>query len=204
MSTQRKRSKWRCLAAPALCALGLALVVGLGERQARARADCAGIAIEPAAQRVLPGRVVTVAVVISSPQQLLQGVDAYLDFDPLYLQVVDALGNPATTVEPGTTLPVILQNRANNALGQIGYSAGIALGTPAITGTFTLATLHLKCIRPIRPEGTTVAFAFDREHNRYTEVAYRGMPVLGVHTDGALYPYPTLILPVIWKHHYLR
>ncbi len=197
---------------PAVCGrhwwlAGLALIVGLLPAAGAAEAWCAlsetigaHIALEPRQSWALPGQTVTIRVVVEAEEQPLQGVDAYLNFDPTCLAVVDAQGAAATAVEPGQTLPVILQNRADNLLGRINYSAGITLGTLPITGTFTLATVHLKCLTPIPSAGTPIAFAFDVPHHRLTEIGYNGSPVLRSHADGAVYPRAQgLWLPVVLK-----
>lgn len=188
------------LIALALAGLGLGAVVALSAGPARAHAGGANIAVDPGARRVSPGGVITFAVVVRAPAQPLQGVDAYLDFAPTYLQVVDAQGNPAAALEPGSTLPVILQNRADNALGQIGYSAGVALGGQAITGTFTLATLRFRCLAPIPIQGTPIVFAFDAGAHRITEIGYLGASVLESYRNGVAFPaQPRLVLPLLLK-----
>ena len=178
------------LIALALAGLGLGAVVALSAGPARAHAGGANIAVDPGARRVSPGGVITFAVVVRAPAQPLQGVDAYLDFAPTYLQVVDAQGNPAAALEPGSTLPVILQNRAN-----------IALGGQAITGTFTLATLRFRCLAPIPIQGTPIVFAFDAGAHRITEIGYLGASVLESYRNGVAFPaQPRLVLPLLLKY----
>lgn len=203
MVTHARHIHRRLCAVLVLCAVALALlaVVAVAAQAPMSRVVGAHIAIEPAAQRVGLGQVFTASIVIVSPQQPLQGVDAYLDFDPLRLAVVDAQGHLTSTLQPGEALPVILQNRVDGALGHINYSAGITLGTGPITGTLTVATIHFRRIGALPPQGTPLTFAFDQPSHRVTEVAYRGQRVLASHADGIVYPHFWLTLPIIWKHH---
>ncbi len=205
MPSKRSFPPWRGLLS---LALGLALAVaalggeparGTVRTRAQRQAQAVHIAVLPARSVTWPGRTLALSVVIVAPQQPLQGVDAYLDFDPVYLQVVDAAGRPASAVEPGSGLPVVLQNRADNAAGQIAYSAGIALGSQAITGTLTVATIYFRCLRRVPEGGTAIAFSFDSEQHRVTEIAYRGLSVLGSHADGVVYGVRPIILPIVCK-----
>ena len=75
------------------------------------------------------------------------GVDrgqAFLDFDPAILRVVDENGAPATQITPGTALANVLVNGADNATGRIGF---VAQGSVQ-TGRFTLAVIHFQAISP--------------------------------------------------------
>lgn len=198
MKSITRHRRWRLLLA-ALSPGAILLFLVLGGA-ANAAGGGVQIAIAPSRCLVAQGEVFTTTVAIAAPEQPLQGVDVYLDYDPAYLEVVDADGEPATALEPGKTLPVILQNRVDNAAGQIAYSAGITLGTEAITGTFAVAVIHFRCLAPIPAGGTPIAFAFDTARHRVTQVAYRGLPVLGAHQDGQVHSRQTwLVLPLILK-----
>ncbi|MEO0074431.1 MAG: SMP-30/gluconolactonase/LRE family protein, partial [candidate division WOR-3 bacterium] len=66
----------------------------------------------------------TLTLKVELPSSTADTVDAYIDFDPTYLEVVDALGNPATTIELNTAIfGSATVNSVNNALGQINFSA---------------------------------------------------------------------------------
>jgi len=153
------------------------------------------ISLMPASATVAPGAIVTVAITVAAGAQPVNGVDAFLNFDPAYLSVVDAVGHPVsqTALLPGAALSTIMVNRADNLTGSIDYSAGL-LGS-AVTGDFTLATIRFQAKSATPPEGTPVTF--NLVFPRTTDVVYGGDSVLGGRQDGAIMVRRRHYLPVI-------
>jgi len=148
------------------------------------------IAIEPVYRLVEAGSILTVDLVIRSGEQPVDGAQAFLDFDPAYLMVVDAAGDPTDSVAPGTALDQILQNVVDNSAGRISYAAGRLFG-PSPSGEFVLATIRLKA--KAATEGTWLLF--HRGAPRDTQVVYDTAPILSRITDGLI-----VIVPQPWPY----
>jgi len=137
----------------------------------------------------------TVDVVIHAGTQPVDTVEAYITFPAGVLQVVDAGGNPATTVEGGTAFDLELANSADNGAGTIHYAATM-LGS-SLTGDITVATIRFKAISPT--SGRWLRFSVWPPEK--TDVTYRGQSVLtgwpaaSVTVEG----YAKLYFPVILK-----
>jgi hypothetical protein len=118
----------------------------------------------------------TLDIMVQAGTQPVNNGELYLTFDPAVLQVVNSdCTQPATSIAADqTTFNNLLLNEANNTTGTIRYDAG-RLGTPA-TGTFRVATIHLKALG--ESQGTQVAFA------SLTDIFSSGRSVLG-RTTGA-------------------
>ena len=102
-----------------------------------------------------------------------QGVDrgqAFLDFDPAILRVVDANGAPATQIIPGAALANVLVNGVDNATGRIGF---VAQGDAQI-GRFTVATARFQAISPT----LTSRLAFNVIAPRRSDLLLGGASVL--------------------------
>jgi hypothetical protein len=97
--------------------------------------------------------------------QDVDGISAYLDFDPTYLEV--------KSVTPGAALPTVLENNYNNTAGTINYSAG-KLGKPYPSGTFTVATVTFKKVAEV----ANTSIDFHTELPRETWAGYGGTPKL--------------------------
>jgi TolB protein len=151
---------------------------GVDELPSWANAQPVNIAISPYSKAVNVGDVFTLDVKVSAGSQLVDSVDSYLSFDRNYLRVVDASGNETNSIIPGTTLPVVLQNNADNSQGRITYSAGKQLGGVSPSGDFVLATIHFKAIAATPGGGTAIAFQSG------TDVFYLGNSVLEALVNG--------------------
>lgn len=126
------------------------------------------------------GEVFALLVQAYAGEQGVDGVSLYLDFNPTYLQVVDATGNPTDQIEGQPLLPNVLYNYADNALGQIEFHAGRELGGVPPSGTFPVALIRFRALAPTG--GTPVTFS--QTLPRKTEVAFEGYSVLGNVYDG--------------------
>jgi hypothetical protein len=138
--------------------------------------------IDPPLSTVTEGSVFPVQIVVDAGDQHLDAVEVHLDFDPSYLQVVDAAGNPSSTIVDGTVLGVHIQNLANNAAGTIAYAAG-TFDAP-VKGTFVLASMYLRALRDTAGVSTPLQFVL--ELPRKTDVQYNARSVLRQVYDGAV------------------
>jgi lysozyme family protein len=87
------------------------------------------------------------------------GVDAFLNFDPAKLTVLDMdSGTIGIQIIPGTGLNTVLKNVCNNTSGIIDFSAG-KLNAPFPNGTFTVATIRFQAIGAT--PSTTIYFSND-------------------------------------------
>jgi len=144
---------------------------------APAAAGAVGMAITPAAVSTTAGSEFTVSVQVMAGSQAVDTVQASLDFDPTYLNVV--------SVAPGGSLPTPLQNTYDNANGTIDFSAGALPPAVAPSGTFTLCQITFRAVGG--SSGTTVTF-----HNvapRASDAFYQGNSVIN---SGAL-TYTTVV-----------
>ncbi len=154
------------------------------------------LTIQPLTRTVAAGRVFTVSVQLDAGSQWVDGAEIHLDFDPQIVQVVDASGNPTSTIEAGTSLPLLLQNSAHNVAGTIDYAAGADFPPqPPVTGRFTVATIRLKALRPTSSTGTPLAFVFTLP--RRTDVSFEEQSVLGPHVDGRVVVLRQIFLPLV-------
>jgi len=114
--------------------------------------------------------------------QPVDSAQAYIDFDPALLEVVDAdPGTAGVQIQQGTVLPDELQNSVDNGLGQINFAAGMFGGQP-VTGTFTLATVEFKAKGATG--GTPLSFMFVAP--RETKASLEGVNQLSAHADGTV------------------
>ncbi len=116
------------------------------------------IALSPARSHVILSEILTLDLKVSSRSQPVGGVVVRLSCDPAILRVVDAQGVQTDRISPGTALPAVLANSADNAAGLISYEAGMDLGGMPVGGEFVLATLHVKAIATTPEAGTVIHF----------------------------------------------
>ncbi|MFN8596700.1 MAG: Ig-like domain-containing protein [Anaerolineae bacterium] len=109
-----------------------------------------------AAQNLAVGEIFTVTVGVRSPDRGLDSVTAFLNFDPNYLEVVDADGASTDRVVVASTLPLVIVNQVDNELGHIDLVVNRTLGSVPVTGTFDLATLRFRLKQ--RTSGTLITF----------------------------------------------
>jgi hypothetical protein len=108
-------------------------------------------------------------------------VDAYLNFDPNYLQVVDAQGNPASAIELNTGMPAPTYNVVDNKAGQINFSATKLQG-PFLTGSLKAATIRFKT------KGTvpTTSITFVRNAARQSQLYLGGQSMNATLMNGTI------------------
>lgn len=117
--------------------------------------------LEPPSATLAAGETVDVVVGFDASVIPVAAVQAYLNFDPTVLQVVDDSGSPATQAVPGQLFSSadwqVLQNAVNNSTGQVDFAGG----KKPITGTdvaenSSFATLKFRAVKSI--SNTTVTF----------------------------------------------
>lgn len=119
-------------------------------------------ALIPAVIFMIPGDVVDVTIQFDPAANPVAAVQAYLNFDPTLIELVDSAGNPATRIGDSPLLAsndwVILQDNIDNVAGTIDFAAGRkpVTGQDATTLT-TLATITVKAIAP--SPGTNITFS---------------------------------------------
>ncbi|MBT9165955.1 MAG: hypothetical protein DDT25_00618 [Chloroflexi bacterium] len=115
----------------------------------------------PASQTVNVGDIFDVTIEARCHEQRIIGVAAFLDFDPIYLEVL--------SITPGATLPFVLLNTFDNAAGTADYNAG-KLTRPFPSGTFTVAVVTFRAKAPT----DSTPISFHRGHPRVTDADFGG------------------------------
>ena len=141
------------------------------------------VTLDPLSAAVAKNAIFTVRVQIVAGSQPVDGAEVHLDFNPLYLQVVDAAGNPIGTIDGSGVLDVPIANAANNTTGQIDYAAGTFSGSPP-SGTFTLATIRFKAMWGTG--GASTPLTFINTLPRKTDVRFGVNSVLASATSGTV------------------
>ncbi len=141
------------------------------------------ISLQPSTEHVGVGEVFDLIIQAEAGDQPVSGISAFIDFDPTYLEVLDAdTGTGGIQITPGSTLTTVLLNEADNSMGTIDYSAG-KLGGPFPTGTFTVATVQFKALTETDP---STAIDFSTTDPRETAADYAGSDVTGTITGGTV------------------
>jgi hypothetical protein len=130
------------------------------------------ISLQPPTEDVGVGEIFDLIIQADAGDQPVSGVDAFVDFDPAYLEVL--------SVTPGPALPTVLKNTHDNSAGTIDYGAG-KLGAPFPTGTFTVATIQLRALAPTSP---STSITFSTSFPRETTADYSGSDVTGTLSGG--------------------
>ena len=138
----------------------------------------AGLSLAPAVGTVEVGEVFTVDIVFDTGTGSADTVDAYIGFDPAYLEVVNSSGEPAGSIELNTAVfSSATYNVANNATGQIDFSAS-KFESPYLTGAYKAATIRFRAKAAV----ASTELAFVRSGARVSDVLLGGVsldPVLG-------------------------
>jgi len=160
------------------------------------------IGLRPASVAKIPGTTFIMEIVIDATSQEIDSAQAHLDFDPSYLTVVDEDAQPACEIIPGTALPMVMQNVADNKLGQISYAAGHLVPGTMLQRPFVLATIRFRA-EDLTPY-TDVVFHLDGFRKTKINIGYTSVPIHAI-TDGQvrIYVY-RLFMSLVEKghHHY--
>lgn len=142
----------------------------------------------PEVSQVVCGQAFDVQVLIEAGGQPVAAADVFLDFDPTRLQVDD--------ISEGSGLS-LLALQYDNGVGQIALGAG-NLGQPA-TGTFVLATLHLRAQPCSGPTTADLTFVFSGPRETVVRDELQRNVLGGVHSavftlcEPTATPTPTLV-----------
>jgi len=144
-------------------------------------AEGAGLSLIPSNSSVQVGDIFTMDVVADTGAGAADTVDAYLDFDPIYLEVVDESGAPATSIEANIDLfDFVTFNAADNTTGQINFSATRL--DASLTGNFTAATIRFRAKAAV--DATDVIFV--RSGARISELYQSGEPLNAALTNATV------------------
>jgi hypothetical protein len=119
--------------------------------------DCATMGFNPTTvSDAQVGDIVVLQIPLDADGVIFDVVGFEISFDPTFLQVVDAAGDPATQVEPGDLPGINVVNTASNTQGTIEFAQAIFGGHTG--GTFTVATIRLGVMAALPAGGTQVTF----------------------------------------------
>jgi hypothetical protein len=139
--------------------------------------------LDPASPAVVEGEAFVLTIRIAAGSQPIDGAEVHLDFHPAYLRVVDASGDPASSIENSGILDLVIHNVADNTAGHIDFAAGTFGVAPS--GDLPLATVRFQALANTGVEGT--ALTFGQQLPRRSEVTYAGYSVLGQVYDGLVH-----------------
>ncbi len=164
----------------------LALLLALapllhGPVRGASAAESVTLTFDPPVLTLARGQVQPVKLRLSTTEPL-SGIEVHLDFDPVYLRVVNADGHPVSRLGQSeeSPFPFVLANRVDNTAGQIDYASG-RLERRGITGEFILAELRLLALKETEGTPATLGLAdgsvSDQERVRTTLAAASGRPI---------------------------
>lgn len=141
-----------------------------GEQKTFSKVDLS-IKAGDAAKSFSEGKTFFTTIKINAGTQKVDAVDAFLTFDPAYLEVMGVI--------PGKALGVTMVKDFDNAKGTITLSLGKDMESDSASGTFTLGTIEFKP----KKKSKATSIAFKTSYPRKTDVAYHGESLLGITTD---------------------
>jgi hypothetical protein len=124
------------------------------------------LVLVPGSQMIEAGQSFAIDIQAQCNDQPVDGVQAYLDFDPEFIEVQSIL--------PGNALDTVLQSDYDNQLGTLDFSAG-KMTPPFPSANFILATINLKTHII---SNTAITLNFHLAEPRNTFVDYGGVNVL--------------------------
>ncbi|MFC2071875.1 beta strand repeat-containing protein [Chloroflexota bacterium] len=122
----------------------------------------------PSTNSVIIDNTCTVDIQVEATDQAVASVDAFINFDPAYLEVTNITPN---TSKLGTTANLSM----DNTNGYADYSALKSAIQPYPSGTFTIATITFRGL----VESENVTLSFNEVPLRESGISYGGNPVLG-------------------------
>jgi len=109
--------------------------------------QCVTLSLQPASRTVNIGDIFTFDVRLEAGSVSFDTASLDIRFDPATLVVVDASGNPSSSIQQGnlnsTGSTIVAQNSVDNTAGTIAYTEAL-LGHSQTGGTFTVATIRFK------------------------------------------------------------
>jgi hypothetical protein len=151
------------------------------------QAGAALMTMIPSATSVAVGATFTVNVQVAAGTQTVDTVQASINFDPNYLEVVPPLSASGVLTTP-------LQSTYDNTLGTVDYGAGLLGST--ITGTFSVVSVQFR----VKAATSATTLSFNSGLPRETNVLSEGSSVFGGATGttititggGSVTPAPTV------------
>ncbi len=128
--------------------------------------------LTPAAVSVDIGETFEFKIQVQAGTQRVDGVSAYLNFDPAVLEVL--------SITPGTELDRVLQNEFDNDKGEIDFVADTFSDSPS--GTFGLATVLFEAVD--ESPGSPVSFSVATP--RESDAVFEGVSVLAQVEEGVV------------------
>jgi hypothetical protein len=150
----------------------------------------------PASSTVNIGSTFDVVIQAEAGAIGVAGVDAFLNFNPAKLAVIDMDSVTAgIQIIPGTNLNTVITNTCNNTTGMIDFSAG-KLNTPFPSGTFTIATIRFQAVAVTIPN-TAISFSTTEARNTsITDSIYEVLGTLTGVTISIILDAPLILNPV--------
>ena len=161
------------------------------------------LSLRPSFVRMPVGEISRIEIVLELGAQKADGLQAYLDFEPSLLAIVDAAGNPVTQITPEEGFSHIFGNHVDAQAGTIDYVVGA--NVPA-SGQAIVASFYVKGLAP-----TAGAFVrFHRAFPRWTMASIQNDPLPIGHYQEALFVLfgpptpsptrPTHYFPLVFKN----
>lgn len=153
--------------------------------QAGASSGSVWVSLSPSAPTVARNDIVVLEIRLTAGAQSVDGAEAHLYYDPLYLLPVDAGGNPTDRITSSGALSQILRNKIYTDTGHIHFAAGIYdPEEPRPSGTFTLATVRFRALWGTGAGSTPLLFGTVLPFK--TDVTNAGSSVLGGVENGVI------------------
>lgn len=143
--------------------------------------------VYPSTSSVVKDQIFTVDIQIVAGAQPIDGAEVHLFFDQLFLQVVDASGNPTDRIQSSGLLSQVIRNKVytDTQQARIYFAAGIYdPDEPRPSGTFALATVYFKALWGTGAGSTPLTFGIELPYK--TEVTSGGSSVLAGVGNGSV------------------
>ncbi len=137
------------------------------------------LALDPASAEKMVGETFLVQIIAATGAQAVDGAQVFIDFDPTRLAVVDADGNPVSSIIPGSAFDVVILNSVDNAAGRIDFAAGQLSGSPP-SGLLSVATIRFKALAVASDATVHISTGAPRA----SKLTYQGANVLAQTSDG--------------------
>jgi len=141
----------------------------VARREVNSAADTVTVSLDPMLVDAGPGDVFELTLGVDAGTQAVDGVQIYLDFDPEILQVVDAQGNPVTSINDAGVFDNVIENSVDNSAGEVDYAATVLEGSKP-SGAFVVGTLRFQVLQST----TMTRIRFSTVEPRYTQVVVGG------------------------------
>lgn len=106
------------------------------------------LSLIPGSHSVTAGDEFDVIICVESRSHQVTEINVFLDFDPEKLRVIDtSSAYEGVQIMPGTALPAVSQNAADNLTGQVNYRASSAGNCPS--DTFSLAAVRFQALKAV-------------------------------------------------------